>query len=310
MKLFIVLGLFPLFSAKPFNPFTDNILDAPIFNQWNTSYFFNPLESSYSFLPFNTTTNFDTSSLNPFGGLFSGLASKSNVGFQMRTMSETLKAALRTMSLNPSASETLDKIFDDESICLTDVEDLIKATEEGVQLVELAEDDIYALKSSVESMMALGEDGDEAAVVREVASMLRALDPLVEKITPSSLTVCNSSPDSVVSSLLSMSSVIKKLATDPLVNTETRATFSQFSGVVDKVTSLVGQLRDQTEEFKNFCAGDKKSSAAAIKALGDIIRNLADMTSSLQSEQSAEAIKKGNELTDNIAVSWVIYHDF
>lgn len=288
MKLFIVLGLFPLFSAMPYNPFTDNLLDSPIFQQWNSSYIFNP------------TPSFDSVSLDPLG-LFPSLSSDSNLGFQTRTMSKTLVAALRAMSYNPSASETFEKIFADESICLNNVEELIQATEEGTRLVELAEGDLLTLKSRVENMIALGEDGDEAAVVREVASILRALDPLVKKIAPTSLTVCNGSPDSVVSSLLSLSSVIKKLSEEPAVNYETRKTFSQFSEVVSKVTSLVGQLRDQTQEFQNFCAGDKESSSKAIKALGDIIKKLADMTSSFQSEQTAEQIEKGNKLTENIA---------
>lgn len=288
MKLFIVLGLFPLFSAMPYNPFTDNLLDSPIFQQWNSSYIFNP------------TPSFDSVSLDPLG-LFPSLSSDSNLGFQTRTMSKTLVAALRAMSYNPSASETFEKIFADESICLNNVEELIQATEEGTRLVELAEGDLLTLKSRVENMIALGEDGDEAAVVREVASILRALDPLVKKIAPTSLTVCNGSPDSVVSSLLSLSSVIKKLSEEPAVNYETRKTFSQFSEVVSKVTSLVGQLRDQTQEFQNICAGDKESSSKAIKALGDIIKKIADMTSSFQSEQTAEQIEKGNKLTENIA---------
>ena len=313
MKLFIVLGLVPLLSAKPYNPFTDNLLDSPVFQEWNSSYFFNPLDSSYSFLPFNSSTpsfdtpSFDTDSLNPFG--FFGLSSDDNIGFQMRTMSQTLAAALRAISLNPSTAETLDRIFADESICLTSVEELIQATEEGTQLVELAEGDILTLKARVENMLALGEDIDEATSVRTVASLLRALDPLVAKIAPTTLTVCNGSPDNVVSSLLSMSEVIKRLATDPRVSTETRTTFSQFSQVVGKVTTLVGQLRDQTNEFSNFCAGDKQSSANAIKALGEIIRNLSDMTASLGNEESEAAVRKGNELTEKIAVSWDIDGD-
>merc|ERR1712241_1381694 len=136
---------------------------------------------------------------------------------------------------------------------------------------------------------------------REVASVLRALDPLVKKIAPNSITVCNGSPDSVVSSLLSLTSVIKQLSVNPQVNSETRRTFTEVSDVVGKITTLVGRMREQTNEFKNFCSGDKKSSADAIKALGDIIRDVADMTSSLGDEESAEAIKKGNELTANIA---------
>jgi len=299
MKLYIVLGLFPLFSAMPYNPFTDNLLDSPLFQSWNSSYFFNPLESTYSFLPFNSTS-FESPFFDPLG-LFPSLSSDANLGFQTRTMSQTLITALRAMSYNPSAAETFERIFADESICLTSIEELIQATEEGTKLVELAEGDLLTLKSRVESMIALGEDGDEGAVVREVAGLLRALDPLVKKIAPTSLTVCNGSPDSVVSSLLSLTSVIKQLSTEPQVDAEIRSTFSQFSDVVSKVTSLVGQLRDQTKEFQNFCAGDKESSAKAIKALGDIIRNLADMTSSFGTEQSAEQIKKGNELTDNIA---------
>merc|ERR1711874_622824 len=259
----IVLGLCPLLSAMPYNPFTDNLLDSPLFQQWNNSYTFNPQDSSYSFLPFNTDFNFELPSL-----------TGDNLGFQTRTMSKTLITALKTMSYNPAASQAIEQIFADESICLNNIEELIQAAEEGTQLVELAEPDLLAL---------------------------RALDPLVKKIAPNSITVCNGSPDSVVSSLLSLTSVIKQLSVNPQVNQETRQTFSQFSDVVSKVTSLVGRLRDQTNEFKNFCSGDKKSSADAVKALGDIIKDLTDMTSSFGTEESAEAIKKGNELTANIA---------
>ena len=307
MKLLIVLGMFPLFSAMPYNPFTDNVLDSPLFQPWNSSYFFDPMDSTYSFLPFNSTS-FDSSY--DLSGLFPSLSSDSNLGFQTRTMSQTLVGALRALSYNPGAVETFESIFADESICLNNIEELIQATEEGTRLVELAEGDLLTLKSRVESMIALGEDGDEEAVVREIASILRALDPLVKKIEPNSITVCNGSPDSVVNSLLSLTSVIKQLSTEPQVDAEVRETFSQFSDVVSKVTSLVGQLRDQTKEFQNFCAGDKESSAQAVTALGDIIRNLADMTSQFQNEQSAEHIQKGNELTEKIAVSGNIYHDF
>jgi len=306
MKFFIVLGLLPLFSAMPYTPGQYNIDNDYengnewAFQPWNTSYFFNPTDSSFSFAPFNSTS-FGSGSFDPLG-LFPSLSSDSNLGFQTRAMSATLQAALRALSFNPNAAEIFETIFADESICLNNVEELIQATEEGTKLVELAEGDLLNLKSRMESMIALGEDGDEEAVVREVAAILRALDPLVKKIEPSTITVCNGSPDSVVSSLLSLTNVIDQLAKEPEVDPEVRQTFSQFSEVVSKVTSLVGQLRDQTKEFQNFCAGDKESSAQAIKSLGDIIRNLADMTSQLgDNEQSAEAIEKGNKLVDNIA---------
>merc|ERR1712241_1425566 len=101
------------------------------------------------------------------------------------------------MSLDPTVSQTIERIFGDESVCLTNIEELIQATEEGTNLIELAEEDIKILNSRVENMLELGEQGDEAEVVREVASILRALDPLISKLVPanSNTKSCAANPD-------------------------------------------------------------------------------------------------------------------
>ena len=128
----------------------------------------------------------------------------------LHTRSDQLIATLRTLEKNPRAAKDLEKIFNDEDLCLSNMEEAIQAIQEGVRLVETSEEDLRTLITRVERLEAVR---DEAEAVRAVASILRALDPLLAKISAANTSqLCSSSPDPAFSYLRSLAASLQHLA--------------------------------------------------------------------------------------------------
>ena len=220
-------------------------------------------------------------------------------------MAKELIFTLRKLENEPQAARTIEKLFSDKnSVCLRNLEEAIEAIHEGTKLVEAAEGDIRTLNSRVESLMGLR---DEAEVVREVASILRALQPLLTKIAPANPTskVCAASTDSTLSYLRSLAVMLHQLSEETQDHQE-RAKLAQAASTVAAVSAFLGQLRLQVREFQSLCPPDRDSTQASIRALGNIIASLADMTAVVGNHRAAEDIRKGNLVTEKIMVSRMV----
>jgi len=277
MKLLIVLGLFAIFGAES-KSFYPGFPFFPPPNYDGQQYFNNN----------NNINNFGRSDLNSF-----------NSNSDIRSMARELISTLRGLEDEPQAARSVKKLFSDKnSVCLSSLDEAIEAIEEGTRLVEAAEGDLRTLTSKVENLM--GEE-DEAEVVRDVASILRALEPLLTKISPAnpSSKICAASPDSTMAYLRSLALMFHQLSEDAQ-DQQQRRMMAQSASTVSVVTAFLGQLRRDTRKFQNSCFPDKESGQAGIRALGNIITSLADMTAVLGKPREAEEIRKGNLITENI----------
>ena len=86
--------------------------------------------------------------------------------------------------------------------------------------------------------------------------------------------------------------------------------FKESARVLAATNGFLRNLRSQTKEFQNFCFSDKESSTRGVRAMGNIITSLADLSATLGNLDTAEEIRKGNGITENIVVSSVGYFCF
>ena len=143
MKFLIVLGLFPLFSASPVNPWLRFF--SGFFN-------INQRPSLYNNQGYNQYNNQGFNRYNNQGyNRYNNQLSRSN--------SQDLVSLLRELAQDPRASQTINKVFNKDAVCLNNIEEAIEAVEEGSRLMRAAEGDLITLTSRVESLMRLtGED--------------------------------------------------------------------------------------------------------------------------------------------------------
>lgn len=266
----IVLGLFPLISATPF---TQQFLRI--------------------FTPFNGIRSPPQARPRP-RPVEPSVATK-----QLRSQSESLINILRDLDTNPRATRTINRVFNANSNCLSNMDEAIQAIQEGTRLAEAAERDLENLNSRVKNLLKLT---DEAQVVREVASILRALEPLLTKISPAnpSSKICSASPDRTEAYINSLAGIMKELSEDFQINSQDREIFVEAASILSATNSFIRQLRTQTREFQNFCFPDKESATRGIRAMGEIISGLADLTATLGDVKAAEETRRGSRMTEKI----------
>jgi len=244
-------------------------------------------------------------SASPFwGNFFSGfrnypnLYSSQDLALQARSQTDSLISTLRELAQDPKASQAIDRVFNKNAVCLNNMEEAIEAIQEGSRLVEAAEGDLRTLNSRVESLMRLT---DEVEVVRELASIFRALDTLLTKLAPANPTICSASSDSTAAYINSLAVMMNEFSVDFLLDSQSRMMFKESARVLAATNSFLRNLRSQTKEFQNFCFSDKESTTRGIRAMGNIITSLADLSATLGNLQTAEEIRKGNRITERIA---------
>merc|ERR1719464_1178851 len=101
--------------------------------------------------------------------------------FGTRQMMGNLISSLRYVAQNPSSAVTIDKIFNDDNFCLKTMDEAIDALEDSAEVLASAEGDVHSLIIHVEN---LNNMRGETEVVRGVATIMRDLQPLVEKLSP------------------------------------------------------------------------------------------------------------------------------
>ena len=231
-----------------------------------------------------------------------GLFNDRDLGLEARTEADKLISALRGIAKDPGAGQVISEVFDRDNVCLNNVEEAVQAIRDGSGLVEASEPDLRTLSSMLQSLNGLK---DEAEVVSEIASIFRALEPLLNKISPSqsSSQICPDSPGAYIASL---SLVIAELSENDQVQPEARTTLAESTPVLSTVTNFIQTLRSQTKEFQNFCSTDQETSNKSIRAMGEIITSLADMAAELGNADVAEEIRRRKGIPDQIIVSSVI----
>lgn len=248
MKLLIVLGLLPLFSALP-------------------------------------------------------LISK-DLGLETKTMADNLAANLLSLSEDPKAFKAINKIFNENNTCLRNTEEVAEAIQEIGNFVEAIAGDLQSLNNKVESLTTLTEETKAEEVVSTVATILRALDAILDNEPSIAASKgCSRGPKSSEDYLRSLAVTMHQLSFDPEIapSREIRNMFHRSGNILSALAAFLGQLRTQSEEFQNFCFPNKESTERGIRALGNIIGSVGDMFSILGDYKTGENIRKGKVLAERIA---------
>ena len=222
-----------------------------------------------------------------------------DLGLEARTEADKLISTLRGIAKEPGAGQVISQVFDRDNVCLDNVEEAVQAIREGSSLVEASEPHLHTLSSKLQGLAGLK---DEAEVVSELASIFRALEPLLNKISPSQSPseICLDSPGAYMASL---SLLMEELSENDQVQPEARTTLAESTPVLSTVTNFIQTLRSQTKELQNFCSADQEASNKSIRAMGDIITSLADMAAELGNAGLAEEIRRRKGVPDQIFVS-------
>ena len=254
MKLLIIIGLIPLFSADQFS---------------------------------------------------SGLTSNDDIK-TFRMKSDTLTASLKFLSYDPKASIVMEKIFTENNTCLNNIDEVITAIQQSTKIVEAASGELKSLNNQVEALV---EMTDEAEVLNQVAAIFRAMQPLLEDLSPAipAGRICESSSENTEAYLRSLATILHEFSYNPEVsrNQETRNMHYKSGNTLFAVSALLRQIRIQSERFQSFCFPNKESTMEGIEALGEILGSMADMFSVLGNLRVGKKIRQGKVMADRIAVGLV-----
>ena len=223
---------------------------------------------------------------------------------QTRNLAESVKTTLRSLAADPQSSVIVSRIINDQNnVCIRNLDDGLNAIEEATRLVEAAGNDINALISKVQSF---SRQTNPSTVVREVAAILRILEPLVKNIAPAKPLICAATPDQALGSLRNLAVLVDELAyTHQLALTpEGRGQLKQSANVISAVTSFVTKLRAKFSRFQQICTGDRQYNIEAMGAVGDLMVDLADLFGSLGGVQKGEDIRRGREFVGKVVVSF------
>jgi len=219
---------------------------------------------------------------------------------QTRSLSDSVQSTLRSLAADPESAVIVAKIIrDKDNVCINTLEEGLAGIEAATKLVENAGDDIKTLISKVNSFTKLKEP---AIVVKEVAAILRILEPLVKNIAPSFPEICQATPDEAFGSLRSLAVLVDSLASTHRLqlSAEGRAELKQSGATISAVTTFLTQLRAAFSRFEDVCTKDKQYNLEAISAVGDLMTHLADMFGSLGGVKTGESIRKGKLYTDRV----------
>ena len=232
-----------------------------------------------------------------------GLSSSVDIVQETKTQAESLKTILRYLASTPETAQFLNKfINDNNNVCLNSVDDVIEDIEESTKIVKNAAPE---MKQLIKTVRAFEKLTDTAAIVRETANILRLLEVLLPKITPSPRFVCGASNAEAFGSLRNLAILVDELSSNfthylPLKTRQELKTSAKF---ISGVTTFLTQLNKSYSKFDKFCTSDKEYNIEAITAIGEMMTDLADLFGVLVGSSEAEQIRKQGDFTHKVVVS-------
>jgi hypothetical protein len=259
--------------------------------------------SSHLLLLVSLIATFDTSYPAFLRAPFLGLPGSGDIIQQTRSQADTLKATLRSLTSKPEAAPILQKVFIGKNGgCLQNMDEAIEAIETSTKLFENAGTEIKQLVSIVQSLQDLS---DTPKAVRETAKIIRLLDVLIPKITPST-SVCRTSSADVFDSMRSLGALVEELSSkdDLYFSTQKRQSLKSSAQIVSKVTNFLAQ--ESHFKFAHFCTKDKEYNKDFLTAIGKMMSDLADLYTALGGVTAANGLRKQEDFTKRVVVSLAI----
>lgn len=215
-------------------------------------------------------------------------------------MADSTISTLKDLAGDSAASQYINRIFDNKNnVCLGSLEEAIEGLEGLTKQVENAGDEIKALNDEVNEF--LNVNGTTEAV-REVASLLRLLGPLIQKISPEK--ICSASPDQAYESMEDMAIMLFEMAEmrNLGLRSNVRAKLRKSASTLSAVNTFFTYVRLTFEKFDKICTAEKQYNIEAINALGDLMSHMADLYRATGAFDKSDRIRKGKLFTYKLAV--------
>lgn len=179
------------------------------------------------------------------------------------------------------------------------MDEAIEAIETSTKLFENAGSEIKQLVSIVQSLQDLS---DTPKAVRETAKIIRLLDVLIPKITPST-SVCRTSSADVFDSMRSLGALVEELSSkdDLYFSTQKRQSLKSSAQIVSKVTNFLAQ--ESHFKFAHFCTKDKEYNKEFLTAIGKMMSDLADLYTALGGVTAANGLRKQEDFTKRVVTN-------
>ena len=238
---------------------------------------------------------------NTLGNIPGFRTSDEDVIKQTRNMVDSTISILTSLAEDPTTSEYIDRFFSDKkNVCVGSLDEAIDGIEKTTELVENAGDDIKDLLVTINRFVQLN---GTTKVVREVASIMRGLGSLIEKI--SSRQICDATPDETYDSIDGISLMLYEIAELPSLGgrSNVRTQLRKSASALYNVNRFLFYVRRTFDKFDKICSGEKEYNLEAINAIGDLMSHMADLFTSLGSYGMSERIRKGKLFTYKLTVS-------
>ena len=220
---------------------------------------------------------------------------------QTRTQADTLKNTLRALARKPEAAPILSKVFAGRnSDCITNMDQAIQAIETSTQLFENAGTEMKLLVKTVTEFQTISETHK---AVKQTAKIIRLLDVLIPKLTPST-SVCQTTSEDVFESMRSLGDLVVELSEkdDLYTSSHGRQSLTSSAQILSKVTNFL--TKESHFKFDHFCTKDKEYNKEFITAIGKMMADLADLYEALgQSDIAANELRRQEQFTRKVVVS-------
>lgn len=231
---------------------------------------------------------------------FRDQASTGDIIQRIREMTDTTISSLREVAQSPTASSYINRIiFNQNNICLSSLEEAIQGIESTTAMLENAGDEVRALIAQAGRFSTVYGPSN---AVREVASLLRLLGPLIKKITP--VTACQGSPDQALQSIQALSEMLIEISElqNQDINPDGGDSLRRAATALSSVRTFFTYLRVTFEKFDKMCTGDKEYNIQAIQAIGDMMSHLADLAIQNGAYQLGMGIRRGKLFAYKLAI--------
>ena len=238
----------------------------------------------------------------------SNLVTSGDIVAETRSQAESLKSTIKNLASQPGPARIINRILKDpNNVCIDSVDQAIEDIDEAVRIIDEAGPDVKSLIRQVESFVQLT---DVPTVVRDSANILRQLEVVVPKLSPSPRFICAASQDETFGSLYNLAYLLDELSntTEFQMSEETRVELRTSSKALSGVTFFVKRLGSSFSKFNQLCTSDKEYNVEAIKAIGQMMDDLADLFSVLGGYEDAKEIRKQGEFINRVVVRRNIYH--
>jgi len=221
-----------------------------------------------------------------------------NIFGETRQQANNLKSTLKKLSSHGKASRYMKRIFASGE-CIHSVDEAIDAIESGTKIIEDSEP---GLRSLIRTMNSIKNPSDIVQVTSTSAELLRQMEILMPRLTPSKLDICGSSFDATFETMKSVGDILNVISEDQTLGISklTRLQMKQSRVIVDSVNTFLAELNIIFKDLKTQCSSHQGYNVKSLKAIGKMLEKLGELFMDLGEIDTAKDIQEGASFTQKV----------